>query len=140
MGSPAIDHRIRFGHPGADQGHGVGVGGVGLASLTGREHPRSRGQLRWHIDHLLAGSKQPDRDVVTDPVAALDRPHTSLAVGLDPVDVTGHVGEATFVGVVTAAAQDGLLGVHDLDRGRPLCGSMPITRVLPAVPCTLPGV
>ena len=70
-----VDHRSQPGHPGPDQGDRVGVGGVGLAALTGREHPRPGRQLRRHVDDLLAGSKQPHRDVVADPVAALDRPH-----------------------------------------------------------------
>lgn len=35
----AIDHRSQPTHPGADQGHGMGVGGVDLATLSGREDP-----------------------------------------------------------------------------------------------------
>jgi hypothetical protein len=34
-----VDHRSQPAHPGTDQGNGVGVGGVGLAALPGREHP-----------------------------------------------------------------------------------------------------
>jgi hypothetical protein len=52
----------------------VGVGGVGLAALAGREHPRPGRQLGRDVDDLLAGSKQPHRDVVADPVASFDRP------------------------------------------------------------------
>jgi hypothetical protein len=40
-----VDHRPESGHPGADQGDRVRVGGVGLAALPGREHPGARGQL-----------------------------------------------------------------------------------------------
>ena len=61
-------------HPGADQGDGVGVGGVGLAALPGGEHPRPRGQLRWDVDDGLAVGEQPLGDVPADAVAALDRP------------------------------------------------------------------
>jgi len=52
----------------------LGVGRVGLASLTSREHPRPRGQLRGHVDDLLTRSEQPLGHVVPDPAAALDRP------------------------------------------------------------------
>jgi hypothetical protein len=41
-------------HPGADQRDAVRVGGVGLAALSGGEHPRSGGQLWWDVDDLLA--------------------------------------------------------------------------------------
>ena len=135
-----VDHRSQPRHPGPDQRDGVGVGGVGLAALTGREHPRSGRQLRRHIDDLLAGSKQPHRDVVADPVAALDRPDPAVPVGLEPVDVTGHRGEPGLIGAEPAAAQDGLIAVHHLDRGRPSCaGPSRSRRVLLAPACTLPN-
>lgn len=34
-----VDHRTQTGHPGADQGDGVGVGGVGPTTLASGEHP-----------------------------------------------------------------------------------------------------
>ena len=69
-----VDDRTQPGHPGPDQGDRVGVGGVGLAALTGREDPRPGRQLRRHVDDLLAIGEQPHRDVAADAAAALDRP------------------------------------------------------------------
>ena len=98
----------------------MGVGGVGLAALAGGEDPDTRRELRRHIEDLLAGSKQPDRDVMADPVAALDRPHAALGIGLDRVDVTHHRGKPSLVGVETTTTKDGLIAAHHLDRRRPL--------------------
>jgi len=69
-----IDHRPQPGHPGADQGDGVRVGGVGLAALTGGEGAHPRGQLRRDVDDLLAVGQEPQRDVPAEAVAALDGP------------------------------------------------------------------
>ena len=69
-----VDHRTQPGHPGADQRDRVGVGGVGLAALAGREDPGPRRQLRRDVDDLLAIGQQPQRDVAADAAAALDRP------------------------------------------------------------------
>jgi hypothetical protein len=38
-----------------DQSDRVGIGVVGLAALTGGEHPHSGRQLRRHTHHLLSG-------------------------------------------------------------------------------------
>jgi hypothetical protein len=35
-----VNHRPQTNHPGGDQRDRMGVGGVGLAALTGSEHPR----------------------------------------------------------------------------------------------------
>ena len=109
--------------------HGVGVGGVGLTALTGREDPGPGRHLGWHIEDLLADSKQPDRDVMTDPVAAPRPPSTtSSRRGLDPVDVTGHVGEAGLCRCRTDRhrgwSRRALITSIVADR---LCGSIPIT-------------
>jgi hypothetical protein len=51
QGEPlVIDHWTQPGHAGADQRDAVGVGGISLAALTGREHPRPGGQLRRDVD------------------------------------------------------------------------------------------
>jgi hypothetical protein len=49
-----VDDWMQPGHPSADQRNGVRVGGVGFASLAGREHPRPGRQFRRHVDDLLA--------------------------------------------------------------------------------------
>ena len=61
-----VDDRTQAAHPGANQRDRVGVGGVGLAALPGREDPGSRGQFRWDIDDLLAFGQQPMSDVAAD--------------------------------------------------------------------------
>jgi len=111
-----IDHRPQPGHPSTDQGHGVGVGGVGLVALPGREDPSASRELRWHVHDFLAIGQQSQRDMAADPAAALDRPHP---VG-PPVHVLQHRAVAGDIGAEPAAAQDLLLGVHHLDRHRPL--------------------
>ena len=100
-----VDDRTQSGHPDPDQRDGVGVGGVGLAALTGREDPGPRRQLRWHVDDLLAGSQQPHRDVMADPVAALDRPHPVLGDRPELVDVIDHRGEPGLIGAEPATAR-----------------------------------
>jgi hypothetical protein len=98
----------------------VRVGGVGLAALTGREHPGPSRQLRWDVDDLLAGCKQPHRHMVADPVAALNRPHPVLDGRPEPVDVTSHRGEPGLIGTEPATTHHRLIGGHHLDRDRPL--------------------
>lgn len=111
-----VDQRAQPGHAGADQRDGVGVGGIGLAALAGGEHPRPGGQLRWDVDDLLAVGEQPVGDVPADALAALDRPDpVRLLAGVLP-----HRRVAVAVGVEPAAADDGLVAGHDLDRGRAL--------------------
>jgi len=111
-----IDHLAQPGHPGPDQRHRMRVGGVGLASLSGREDPGSRRQLRRHVDDLLAIVEQPQRDVAADAAAALDRPDPVRP----PPQVLEHRPVAGHVGAEPAATQHLLVGVHDLDRHRPL--------------------
>src|SRR5450432_396323 len=88
---------------------------VGLASLTGGEHPDPRRQLRWHIHHQLTISEKPVRDVLTDPVAAFDRPRplTELLTELHHRRVAGDVSG------IPAATKNRLVAVHHLDRRRP---------------------
>jgi hypothetical protein len=52
-----VDDRAQAGHPGADQRDRVGVGGVGLAALSGGEDPGPGRELRWNVDHPFAGSE-----------------------------------------------------------------------------------
>jgi len=79
-----------------------------LRALTGREDTGAGRLLRRHIDDLLAGSKQPHRDVVADPVAALDRPDPVLDRLLDPVDVIGHQAHESISGGRTLMPLSGM--------------------------------
>ncbi len=120
-----VDDRAQPGHPGADQRDRMRVGRVGLAALTGREHPGAGRQLRRHVDHLLTVGEQPVRDVPADALAALDRPRplvgtasrtraspdsppTSVAI---PAAVQAPISSPAITSIVA-------------DR---LCGSIPIT-------------
>jgi hypothetical protein len=109
-----VDQRAQPGHPGTDQRDRVGVGGVGLAALSGGEYPRPGRQLRWNVDHLLAVGEQPGGDVSADALAALDRP--------DPIwpllGVLDRRRMAGPVGAEAAAAEDRLVAGHHLDGGR----------------------
>jgi hypothetical protein len=69
-----IDYRTQPSHPGANQRHRVRVGGVGLASLPGREDPSSSRKLGWDVDDFLAIGNEPQGDVAADAAATLDRP------------------------------------------------------------------
>ena len=69
------DHRTQPRHAGSDQSDRVGIGRIGLAALPGREHPRPSRQLGRHVHDVLAVGEEPVRDVPTDALAALDRPH-----------------------------------------------------------------
>ena len=69
-----IDDGSQSAHPGADERHGVRIGGVGLAALPGGEHPRPRGQLRRDVDDLFAIGQEPVRHVPPDARTSLDRP------------------------------------------------------------------
>lgn len=98
----------------------VGASGVGLAALPGGEHPRPRGQLRRHIHHNLAVGNQPLGQVLTDPVAALHRPHPIREPATDGehVPITGRVGgepsltENTFGAVKRLDGGGPLLRIH----------------------------
>ena len=54
-----VDHRSQPRHPGADQGDGVSVSGIGLAALAGGEDPRTSRELGWHVEDLMAFDEQP---------------------------------------------------------------------------------
>jgi hypothetical protein len=60
--------------------HRNGGASVGLAPLSGGEHQRPGGQLRWDIDDLLAVGQQPVGDVSADALAALDQPDSCQPV------------------------------------------------------------
>jgi hypothetical protein len=120
-----VDHRPQPGYPGPHQSHRVRVGGVGLASLSGREDPRSRRELRRDIDHLLARGQQPHRDVVPDPVASLDRPDPVATLCPDRDDVTPHGSKPSRICPEPLTTKHRLIGSHHLDRGRPLVGIHP---------------
>jgi hypothetical protein len=68
----------------------VGVGIVGLPALPGGEDAHSRRQLPRYVDHLLALGQQPNRDMLPDAFAALDRPPAGGIKPLhDQVQVAG---------------------------------------------------
>jgi hypothetical protein len=107
-----VDHRTQTGHPGADQGDRVRVGGVGLAALPGGEHPRPGRELRGHVDDLFAVGEQALGDVPADALATLDRPHP-----VRPLPAIGQHGVvAVLVGAEPAATEDLLVRGHRLDR------------------------
>jgi hypothetical protein len=111
-----IGDRAQPGYAGADQRHRVRVGGVGLATLTGGEHPRPRRQLRRDVHHLFTVAEQPGGDVPADALAALDRPHPIRP----PLRVLQHRSVAVAVGAEPPTADGDLLAGHYLDRGRAL--------------------
>jgi hypothetical protein len=90
----------------------VGVGGVGLATLTGREHPGSRGQLGWDVDHPFAVGEQPVGDVLADAGTAFDRPQPVRPLPA----VAQQRGVAGPIGAEPATPVDGLGRRHHLDR------------------------
>ena len=59
---------------GCDQGHGVCVGGIGLAALSSGKHPGPGRQFRWDINDLLALAQQTKGNVPADTRASLDGP------------------------------------------------------------------
>jgi hypothetical protein len=107
-----VDHRPQSSHASADQGDGVGIGGVGLAALPGGEDPGAGGQLGWDVDDLLAVGQQAVGDVLADAGATLDSP--------DPLPpllaVTQHRRVSVTVGAEPTTTGDGLVGGHHLDR------------------------
>ncbi len=95
---------------------GVRVGGVGLAALTGGEHPRPRGQLGRHIDDGLAVGDQALREVTTHALTPFDRP-----TPLRPFSSRGQqLSVAVPVGAEPAGCDNTLPFVEDFDRRRPL--------------------
>ena len=61
--------------------------------------------------------------VVTDPAAALDRPHSVRELA----DIAPRRGEPGLVSAIPATAEDGLVGVITSIVTDRLCGSIPIT-------------
>jgi hypothetical protein len=111
-----LGHRSQVRGPGGDQRDGVGIGGISLAALPGREHPHPRGQLGRHVDDSLPVSDQSLSQVPPDPGASLDRPHP-LRPSRDGVP---HRPVAIAAGGIPAAAQYPLPAVDYLDRRRRL--------------------
>jgi hypothetical protein len=109
-----VDHRSKTRHPGADQSNRVRVGGAGLTTLPGGEHACPCGQLRWDVEDLFTIGEEPVGDVPADAVAAFDGPYPVRPLP----GVAQHRVVAVAVGAVAAAAEDGLIGGHHLDRGR----------------------
>jgi hypothetical protein len=101
----------------------VSVGGIGLAALSGGEHPGTRRQLGWNVNDLLALREQPVRDVPADPLAALDRPHPVRPAAR----ATHHRREAIAIGTEPPGTHNGFVAGHHLDGRERLCGSIPIT-------------
>ena len=100
--------------------------GVGLAVVAGVEQPDPGGELRRDVDDLLAVLEEPLRQRPAGTVAALDRPDP-LRPGLD---VLAHRGVAGPVGGEPTRAEQLLVLVDDLDRGRQLVGIDPDDDVL----------
>ena len=107
-----VDDRAQAGHPGANQGDRVRVGGVGLAALPGGEDADPGGQLRGHVDDLLPVGEKSGSDVPADAAAALDSPDALWPT----LRVAEHRGVARAVGGVAAAVEDRLVRRHHLDR------------------------
>jgi hypothetical protein len=89
----------------------VGVDGVGLASLTGGEDPRPRGQFRGHVHHRFAVGDQALGEVSANTVAALDRPG-AIRVAAANLE---HRLVALAVGAESALCKDFLPFVDDFD-------------------------
>jgi len=104
-----------------DDGDGVGVAGIGLAVVAGIEEPDPGGQFGWDVHDVLAGLEESLGQWGADAVASLDRP--------DPVGpglrVRSHRGVAGLVGAEPTGAQEFLVTVDDLDRGRQFVGIDP---------------
>jgi hypothetical protein len=94
----------------------VRVDRVGLAALTGVEHPHPRGQLRGHVEDRFAVGDQALGEVPADSAAALDCPD---AVG-EPAAGREHLLVTDGVRAVPAPCKDFLPFIDDFDRGRPL--------------------
>ena len=110
------DHRLQATDPDPDQGDRMGIGVVGLAALTGGEHPHPGRQLRWHIHHLLTSRQQPLGHMPPDPFTALDRPHP-----VGPLTGEGdQLGEPSNIGTEPAMPDDAFVGLHHLHGHRPL--------------------
>jgi hypothetical protein len=110
---------------GAQRDHSdrVRVGGISLAALPGGEHPDPRRQLRRHVHHRLPVRDQTLRQVPADALATLHRPDPIRP----PPPRIEQLLVAGAIGLEPTRHQHRLPLVEDLDRRRPLCGSIPIT-------------
>ncbi|WP_089298807.1 hypothetical protein [Actinoplanes regularis] len=81
-----------------DDGDAVRVDRVGLAVLTGGEHPGPGRQLGGHVEDGFAVGDQALGDVPADTAAALDRP--------DPIGVLAAGGEYGLVTIAVGAEPD----------------------------------
>jgi hypothetical protein len=96
----------------------VRVDRVGLATLTGGEHPHPRRQFCWYIDNGLPVSDQALREMAADALGAFDRP--------DPLRMRmadrQHPLVAVLVSAEPSGTQDVFPMVDDLNGGRPFVG------------------
>jgi hypothetical protein len=99
-----------------DDGDGVRVSGVGLTAVAGGEHPSAGRQLGRHVDHGLAVSDQPLRDVPADAVGSFDRPDPIRP----PPGGGQHLPVAIPIGAEPATAQHPLPLVQHFDGRRQL--------------------
>jgi len=90
---------------------------IGLPAVAGSEHPHLRRQLGRHVDHCLAVVHKRVRDVLSDAVAALDRPQPIRVLAASGQ----HLGIAGLAGAVPADRQHLTAVVDDLDRWPTAC-------------------
>ncbi len=115
------DDRPQSAHAGADQGDGVRVGGVGLAALSGGEHPCPRRELRGHVDDVLASADELLGEQRSDPGGALDGPTSWFERG-GPLEEPGSLMAVRFDAELTddgLSVVDGGGGVGTLVRVDP---------------------
>jgi len=109
-----------------DDGDRVRIECVGLAVVAGVEEPDPGGELGRHVHDVLAGLEEPLSKGATSAVGALDRPDP-IRPGLR---VGAHRGVAGLIGAEPTRAEQFLVPVDDLDRGRQLVGIDPDDHVL----------
>jgi len=128
-----VGHHPQPGRSCRDDGDGVRIQGVGFAVVAGVEQPDSGRELRWHIDHLLAGRDQALGQRTTGTVGSLDRPEPVRPL----LHIAPHRGITALVGRVATSSPPLLVVVEDLDRDRVLWGSTPMITVLLTSPTYL---
>ncbi|WUV43188.1 hypothetical protein OG563_28635 [Nocardia vinacea] len=87
---------------------------IGLAAVTGGEHPHLRRHLRRYVDDRFAIVDQTVRQVSADTIATLDRPHP---LG-ETLCRSNHFAVSGGVCAVPAGGQDLPVTVDDFDGGR----------------------